>query len=283
VFRAESEFLFGSEPSINSPFFEGRDEFVMRNKAMHRKELSRIYELCDLLPNPLPPGAYFRDFDKNLTESPHDGVMTLVNCIARVRRKQFRDIESDLQGLDAAAWTYLKAEVAPLLTAKHETRGWQPLFDKLNQVKAFNYLIRIGCSDVRFIPESSAKGQQTPDLGALAGRQKVLCEVKTINISEIEACRRHSQGVGTSTDQLPDGFFRKLASDLTQAKKQMLAYDPDSATRKLAYVIANFDDLLHEYADRYQVQIDQFMAGNAVPQLEVFFDIEPAFYAAQSG
>jgi hypothetical protein len=98
---------------------------------VYRKELSRIYELRDLLPNHLPPKAYFRDLDKTLAAWPQ-------------KRKQFQDIEGDLQGLDVAAWTYLKAQVAPLLTAKHETRGWQPLFDKLNQAKAFNYLVRMG-------------------------------------------------------------------------------------------------------------------------------------------
>jgi hypothetical protein len=240
----------------------------MRNKAVYRKELPRIYELRDLLPNPLPPGAYFRDLDKTLAKWPQ-------------KREQFRHIEGDLQGLDAAAWAYLKAEVAPLLAAKHKMRGWQPLFDKLNQAKAFNYLVRIGYADVHFIPESSVKGQQTPDLGAIAEKQKVLCEVKTINISEVEACRQYNQGVGTVTDQLDDGFLRKLISDLTQAKKQMLAYDPASATKKMVYIIPNFDDRLHEYVDRYQVQIDRFMVSSAIPELEVVFDIKPAFYAAQ--
>jgi hypothetical protein len=241
----------------------------VKDNAMYRMELPRIYELRDLLQNPLPAGAYFRDLDRTLGEWPQ-------------KRMQFREIEGDLQGLDGAAWAYLKAELAPLLTAKHETRGWHALFDKLNQAKAFNHLSRAGYSDVHFIPESSVKGRQTPDLGAVARTQKVLCEVKTINISEIEACRRHDQGVGTSTDRLPNAFFTKLGSHLAQAKKQMLAYDPDSATKKIAYVIANFDDSLHEYADRYQVQIDQFMESNAVPELEVVFDVKSAFYVAQS-
>ena len=58
----------------------------------------------------------------------------------RPKLKQFRDIELDLQGLDAKAWAFLKSEVAPLLAAKDPKRGWQSLFDKLNQAKAFNYL-----------------------------------------------------------------------------------------------------------------------------------------------
>lgn len=235
---------------------------------MYRKELPRIYELADLLPNPLPEKAYFRDLNETLAAWPQ-------------KRKQFQDIERDLQGLDVAAWAYLKAQVAPLLTAKHESRGWQPLFDKLNQAKAFNYLVDKGHANVHFFPESDVKGQQTPDLEATLDKWNVLCEVKTINISEIEAFRRCKQDVGTVICQLGDGFFRKLASDLAQAKKQILAHRSDGTTKQIAYVVANFDDQLHEYVDRYRVQIDQFMVSNAVPELEVVFDIKPAFYVAQ--
>jgi hypothetical protein len=111
---------------------------------------------------------------------------------------------------------------------------------------------------------------------------KVLCEVKTIGISDIEATRRHSGGVGESTDRLEEGFFNKLTSDLLRAKSQILANGADGATRKIVYVVVNFDDGSHEYADRYQVQIDQYVATNPVPELEIVFDIKPPFYAAMS-
>ena len=234
---------------------------------MYRKELPRVYELHDLIQNPRPPDAYFRDFDRSLGEYPQ-------------KRKQFRDIESDLQGLDSAAWAYLKTEAASLLVAKDAKRGWQMLFDILNQAKAYNYLKGLGCTNIAFIPVSRIKGQLTPDLKADLGFGKILCEVKTINMSEMEATRRQIGGVGTSTDRLEEGFFNKLTSDLTRAKAQMLAYCADSATRRIAYVIVNFDDTLHEYSDRYQAQIDQYVACNPVPELEIVFDIKPAFYAA---
>src|SRR6202051_759546 len=72
------------------------------NRGVYRKELPRVYELHDLIQNPPPPDAYFRDFDRSLGEYPQ-------------KRKQFRDIESDLQGLDSAAWAYLKTEADSLL------------------------------------------------------------------------------------------------------------------------------------------------------------------------
>jgi hypothetical protein len=181
--------------------------------------------------------------------------------------------------LDADAWTFLKDEVAPLLATRDPKRGWQSLFDKLNQAKAYNHLKDAGYLEIRFVPPSAVKGVQTPDLQA----DGALCEVKTINISEIEADRRDSGGVGTSTDQLDDGFFRKLSSDLRKAKAQMTAYSTGPNTKYIAYVIVNFDDSLHEYADRYQLQIDQYIAGDPVPGLEVVvFDIKPPFYTAMS-
>lgn len=236
---------------------------------MYRNELLRIYELRDLLPNPLPRDAYFRDLDSTLATIPQ-------------KLKQFLDAESDLQGLDAAAWTYLKAELVPLLAAKHETRGWQQLFDKLNQAKAYNYLVCIGCTGVRFIPESNKKGQRTPDLEALLQGQQVLCEAKTINVSKDEASRLHSGGVGGSTDLLPEAFFNKLASSLSIAMAQTQANNTSTDTKRIAYIIVNFDDRIHEYADRYQVQINRFIANNPTPRLEVRFDIKEAYYTAKA-
>jgi hypothetical protein len=235
---------------------------------VYRRELPRVYELRDLLPNPPPPGAYFRNLDKSLAEIPQ-------------KLRQFRDLERTLQGLDARAWNFLKSEVKPLLTAQDVQRGWQPLWDKLNQAKAYNHLKGAGYRNIEFIPPSTVRGQPTPDLRAELDTAKALCEVKTINISEIESYRRHSGGVGRTSVRLEAGFFTKLRFDIEQAKKQMAAYDPDPATKRLAYIVVKFDDVLHEYCDAYRLQIDEFMtSANPGPELEVIFDIDPAFYAA---
>lgn len=231
---------------------------------MYRDELPRVFELHDLIAHSSLPQAYFQNFEKSLSQIPQ-------------KLKQFLDIEKDLQGLDAAAWVFLKSEVTPLLAAKHPTRGWQSLFDKLNQAKAFNYLKGAGYLNVRFIPPSAVKGQQAPDLQA----DGTLCEIKTINVSDVEADRRDSGGVGTVTDRLDEGFFKKLSSDLLKAKAQMVSYDGGKASKYIAYVIVNFDDRLHEYADRYQQQIDRYIASDPVPGLKVVvFDIKPPFYTA---
>jgi hypothetical protein len=234
---------------------------------MYRKQIPRVYELHDMAQTPPSPEAYFSDFDAKLEDS-------------RVRLKHFRDIEAELQGLDTAAWSYLKAQLKPLLAVRSKTRGWQPLFDKLNEAKGYNHLVSIGCTKVEFVPVSSLSGQRTPDLqGDFAGT-RALCEVKTINMSEVEAIRRTNRAAGSISLQLPDGFFGKLKSDLVTAKSQMEAYASDGSGRKIAYVIVNFDDSLHEYAADYSGQIDSFIAANPMPPIEIVFDIKPPFYSA---
>jgi hypothetical protein len=88
-----------------------------------------------------------------------------------------------------------------------------------------------------------------------------LCEVKTINPSEIEASRRLTGGVGISTDHLNEQFFGKLRSTVDHATKQMKDYNPDGLARRIAYVVIYFDDMLHEYADRYASQLEDFKAN----------------------
>jgi hypothetical protein len=233
---------------------------------VYRKELPRLYELIDRRPQ--SPDAYFVDLGTSLGEN-------------GVKLKHFRHIEEDLRGLDPDSWEQLKAELIPLFTARDAKRGWQALFDKLNEAKGYNHLARvIGCTSVRFIPRSKRRGQRTPDLEGSLGSVKVLCEVKTINISEIEKRHRNDHTVRTISNQLQGGFFDKLKSDLEAAGKQMVAYCSVAKTRRIAYVIVNYDDLLHEYAHDYSKQIDAFIACNPVPGLEVYFDIKPPFYSA---
>jgi hypothetical protein len=230
--------------------------------------LPRIDDLRSLVENPASPDVFFQNFKQTFNDEP-------------TKKRQFTDLEHELQGLDPIAWKYLKKDVAPLLQKKHPTRGWLLLFDKLNHAKAYNHLAKVGCIAIRFIPESSVSGQKTPDLEAQLGPTKVLCEVKTINISEIEATRRTYGGRSTQA-QVSDGFFNKLISDLQRAKKQMDTSSQVQITKKIAYIVVNFDDVLHQYAEDYKEQIDAFVAANQIPELEVLFDIKPAYYTAMS-
>jgi hypothetical protein len=227
------------------------------------KDLPRLNELRDQIQNPPSRDSYNLEIGDN-----------------RIKLKYFQDIETELRGLDASSWGRLKAEIVPLLTKKGPKRGWQPLFDKLNEAKGYNYLKRIGCETVEFVPRSPKEGQKTPDLQGSSGNTKVLCEVKTINISEHESTCRTDGSVREISTQLPVEFFSKLKSDLERARNQMTTFCPAAGTKKICYVIVNYDDMLHEYEANYSVQINAFIATKPVPELEIVVDAKPAFYSA---
>lgn len=224
--------------------------------------LPRLNELRAHIHDANDPNAYFRDFENSLREIPP-------------KLKQFRDLETELQLLDSDAWTYLKAEAIPYLTRRDPNRGWEQLFNILNQAKAYNFLVRQNHDGVRFIQRANEK---TPDLTGRKGAARVLCEVKTVNISKDEAGYRASGQARGVTLTLPQGIFNKLKSDMDTATEQMCAYDA-TASRKL-YCIVNFDDHLHEYADDYRAQLEAYVRNNGDESLEVVFDIKPPFYSA---
>jgi hypothetical protein len=226
-----------------------------------RSDLARLYELGDEAGG--SPGSYDFDVGDN-----------------RIHLKFLRDLENELQGLDSASWDLLKSEAAPLVAKKDMKRGWQPLWDKLNEAKGYNYLVSLGCSEVGLVRRASAQRQQTPDVEGSLGATKVLCEVKTINPSEDELAHRRDFSVRTISIRLPPGFFSKLKKTLETARNQMAAYCPTPGTRKIALVVINYDDMLHEYVANYSVQIHAFVATKPVPDLEIVFDVKPAFYFA---
>jgi hypothetical protein len=168
---------------------------------MFRKALPRVYELIDLIKDRSAPTAYFQDFDNSLRLEP-------------LKKQVWLAREAELDKLDEDAWDCLKKE-ARFWARPHPKRGWEQLVSVLNQARAYLYLQSIGCSTVRFIPRSEKK---TPDLeGDLNGRT-VLCEVKTINISDTEANARCSGAGRPITGSLEDGFFRKLRSHWENAE-----------------------------------------------------------------
>jgi hypothetical protein len=233
-----------------------------------RADFERLIELRDFSIGLRSAQAYFQSDDTKFSD-------------AR-KRRFFIDIERELQGLDAEAWAFLKNEALPRLRAKHPTRGWQQLFETLNESKGYNYLARIGCTAIKFIPRAKADKIQTPDLQGMLPTAKALCEVKTINASAIEFTRRSERAVGTTAMQLDAGFFNKLAHDITAASSQMLAFDDNAGTHRTVFIIVNFDDNLHEYAEEYQRQIDHYVADVLKPEVQVVFDIKPPFYSAVS-
>ena len=233
---------------------------------MCRCELLRIGEIRDCVQRGRA-GHYFENFDRSLVED-------------SVKRKHFLHLEAELAGLDSAAWSQLKEQVVHLFEKKDPVRGWQAAFDKLNEAKAYTYLAKRGCSELYFIPESSASGQKTPDINGKLGGASILCEVKTINPSDNESKARGQAIARSVQGNLPKAFFAKLCSTVKKADIQMDVYCRDGASQKFVYIILNFDDSLHEYVGRYMVQIHDFCRRKKLPCIEIIFDVKPEFYSA---
>ena len=94
--------------------------------------LPRLYELKGAVPDQTHPDAYFQHFGERLAESEHV-------------RALYMKVERPLGVLDAEAWCDLKERSVSLLTARDGKRGWQALFDTLNESKGYAYLRSIGC------------------------------------------------------------------------------------------------------------------------------------------
>jgi hypothetical protein len=224
------------------------DGWKQGTAKMFRTQLPRLQELRDLIPDPTSPNAYFQNFDTNLRDS----------CTFKDFHTRW---ENALQGLDEEAWKFLKSESTPYLICKDRRgRGWQQLFDILNQAHGFNYLKAIGCSNLRFIPRAVRPGVRTPDLEGVLGSDKVLCEVKTINISQDEIRARTDFTARSFLIPLEDGLLRKIHSVITEAKDQLLAYAANDKVPSYVYVNICFDDCLAERKAAYFQQIDHFLA-----------------------
>ena len=216
---------------------------------MFREEMPKIYELRVLIRDPTALDAYFQNFKSALRDSP--------SAI-----KKFTDLERELEGLDPEAWAFLKNEASSYLKRKDSSgRGWQQLFDILNQARAYNYLTRIGSSNVRFVPPSSSP---TPDLEGLLDGRRVLCEVKTINASKTEVQARVKRTARQIKNYLEDGFFVKFRSDIDKAKNQMSAFDSTGQSRWFVYFNLCFDDFFGEYEEQYFRQIDDYLSDKAI-------------------
>jgi hypothetical protein len=233
---------------------------------MSRAEMPRVYELCDLIADRLSPSSYFQDFDRSVVSYPE-------------KKRVWLAREREFQRLDNADWEFLKNEARLYLSARDSKgRGWEQLISILNQARAYNYLVDRGCSDVRFVERAKEQNRQTPDLEAELDGATIVCEVKTLNASQIEIERRQSGGVGSSTNVLSVPFFEKLDRTVEVAESQMLSYAGDDAEHTV-FLVLNFDNLLGEYKGDYFGQIDDHLrSSHSTSANLVFYNQKTAFH-----
>lgn len=218
-----------------------------------RPNLERVRELLAAAEDARRPASYARTFDKAL-------------AAVAIRQKILADYERDLSILDAEAWRALKTSAIKRLI-RNKKKDWEPLFDMLSEAKAYAYLAALGCTDIQMIPPSY--DAKTPDLRAELNGALLLCEVKTINMSNDERVTRADNGVPPSGGRLSEKFLAgKLTWTLRAAKAQLDAF-PSPAGHRLIYLVFNPDESLAGYADDYAPQLKAFLSGVPLEGVDV--------------
>jgi hypothetical protein len=204
--------------------------------------LKRIRELTPTRRKAAERDSFFYRFDAALETDPG-------------RRQILADYEADLACLDEAAWAALKASAAKRLL-RIKDRAWHPLFDVLNEAKAYRYLQTLGCNDIAFVPPNYEG--KTPDFMAALDGRTVLCEVKTIAASSEEAF-----------------LTGKFARVLAEAKAQLSHLGAPDA-RRIIYVILMITSPLADRAG-FKTRLDAFTARAPIAGAEVETSLSHAF------
>jgi hypothetical protein len=178
-----------------------------------------------------------------------------------------------LSALGDAAWRDLRSRAANVAHRPYRGRGWQALFDAFNEARGYVYLQDCGCTEIAFIPR---KAKKTPDLRAIQNGTRVLCEVKTINISQDEAEHRErvAQGVFEVTStlgQVTAGMLSKVVSTIEDGIAQLDCEDPQRAARRIVFTVLNFDDWVGDCYPEYFAQLDAHLLVNPVAGAELVF------------
>jgi len=202
-------------------------------------------------------------------------------------QKFFHEHEQNLGALSAEAWAqFLKKAMEDRVCVRREpVRANQPLFDFLNEAKAYVYLQRIGCKDIAFIAKAAVR---TPDLQAKLEGTRVVCEVKSINRSDKDSnalstlirsveWARGLRRRGVSVPQIKQAypppelgpeFYKKLTDRLNDAQAQIAAFCAETPAKKIVYLVFDAD-----IAAAYERQIAQYLTHNPVLGLEIVLDM----------
>ena len=223
--------------------------------------LPRLYELKNATDQSHPDAYFHKDFESRFAEG-------------RTVLEQRQRIERVLAALDRDAWSDLKARAAAVAHKKDGGRGWRELFDTFDEAKGYVHLQSNGCTSIAFIKRQPRR--KSPDLRALQGSKHVLCEVKTINVSQDEAERRAqiAQGktmAGDVSNSVKVEMLRKVSATLGHAVTQLDGEDPSRAARRLVFTVLHFDDWVGDYQTEYIAQLDAHLLANPVAGAELVF------------
>lgn len=162
----------------------------------------------------------------------------------------FEQYEKSLQRLDMQTWENIKQKLLRR-TIKHPVRGWAQFYDALAEVRGYCYLLDLGYTNVRFIPEDN--NARTPDVeGVSSDGISCLLESKSIGFSDDERnyVLENTRRIGTEqtlvvrevTQGMPQGLKNKIESTITSAKDQLLNYrSHDKSIKRVVYLTLHLD------------------------------------------
>ena len=219
--------------------------YELSSTSNSKPDFSRTLEIVAAVLKQDSSNTYFSNFLPSLDDEPD-------------KKRWWQFYESKFVSLSECDWQNLVSKVVPRFLKNDPTRKWQTAIDLLNESIAYDYFVSLGCLDVYLVPEAEHK---TPDLSFSVGTVEITCEVKTLNRSEESIHSDGGRHAFTIEDQLSENFLDgKLMNTIND---NLLKFEAFENTKKLYFFVMNFDDRLHEYADRYLKQIEQFLGTHA--------------------
>ena len=213
----------------------------MKNPDKWASTFPHLYELyCE---DPSNPTNYFNcpNLQSDLQEDPPDPYLT--------------DLESILEELDLAAWQEWKGRAACSLSVEKRFGFPVPLFDCLNEARAYVFLKRHGYIEITFLKPERKRAKKTPDLLAKNNEGGVtVLEAKRIHDSDNEIeylVNPLPHDTRKVWHGLKDELRAKVSSTVDRARKQLLAFRDAKVRRRIVYLSIRIDsqNATHETRD----------------------------------
>lgn len=175
--------------------------------------------------------------------------------------------EGYLSQLDVIAFESIVRKAKEAVTIRQGDRGWEQLFNTLNEVKGYLYLKKNGYTSIEFIEEST---KSRPDLYAKSDIKSVLLEVKTIRKSDDDIPRDR---VWSSIDYIPEGLRNKIESDIDKSIVQLNGFYKE-VDEKVCYLII-YLDLALDMNEINRERLGDYIKTIDRPGVSIKYDIPP--------
>lgn len=189
----------------------------------------------------------------------------------------YRAYERALNCLDPKSWTELRTKAVNHFMDHRPGQLKQGFFNQLNDAFAYRHLVRRGFRQVRVLRED---GKTQPDLEYFDGSEKLLCEVKTLGVSDKEIARRHAPRRFRSCIycELDVAFLSKLRVTLDAAQRQISAHGCSG----MVYLVILFDDFTLENYNKYRKQVHSCIQAHTAKSVYVQVGLRGRRYVEKS-